>query len=163
MVQLQLGKQLSVLCKIVASLEQWNREPRWCKEPEKEQPVVLLEHLFTTGMGTKGGRTHSRPEACLPNGHHCGILLFLLVLSWSNTQQQHDVLSGAEKGFSSWELGWGELNGNICSGKPLEKSSNCLGKTSGLHTPDHQGCNKWRKIGETEEEGGRIDVGWAVN
>lgn len=81
MVELQLGKQLSVLCKIVATLEQGSREPRWCKEPEKEQPVVLLEHLLTTGMGTKGGGTHSRPEACLPNGHQCGILLFPLVLS----------------------------------------------------------------------------------
>lgn len=154
MVQLQLGTQLSVLCKTVASLEQWSREPRWCKEPEKEQPVVLLEHLLTTGMGTKGGRTHSRPEACLPNGHQCGILLLPPVLSWSNTQQQHDVLSGAEKGFSSWELGWGwgHWMGTSALGSHLKSHLIAWGKHLGCTPQTTRGAISGERLGKLKRK-----------
>lgn len=101
----------------------------------RNSQLASWEHLLTTIMGTKGGGASiHRPRSCLPNSHQCGILLFLLILSWSNTRQQHDVLSGAKKGFSNWGLKQKCKNGNICSEDTRKVILMAWGKHLG-HTP----------------------------
>jgi hypothetical protein len=152
----------------VVSLKHWTRKQHWCKEPGKEQPVVLLEHLLATVMGTKGGGTHSRPEACLPNDHQCGILLFPLMLSRSNTRQQHDVLSGAENGFSNWELGcvcvWGgSWMGTSALWSHLKSNLIVWGKHLGCTPQTTSGAVSRERLGKLKEERGRLDVDYAIN
>lgn len=93
---------------------------------------------------------HTHPGARLPNSRQCGILLFLLVLSWSNAQQPHHVFSGEEKVSGHCRAGEGGVMGTSALWRHLK--SHLLiacGKYLGCTPPDHQWCSKRRKIGES--------------
>lgn len=110
----------------------WSLGVRWKR---RNSQLASWEHLLTTIMGTKGGRASIHtPRSCLPNSHYCGILLFLLILSWSNTRQQYDVFAGAKKGFNKWGLEQKWKNGNICSEDTRKVILMAWGKHLG-HTP----------------------------
>lgn len=51
---------------IVASLEHSSGEQHWCKEPEKEQPVIQLQHLLSPleWEQREEEHTHAQKLAC---------------------------------------------------------------------------------------------------